>query len=102
MLEKFAPFGQANPKPKYVAKKVTVVSADPLGKSGGHIKLMTKHKTPKIKKFVCWQMCNSSSETNWCETLKAGDIIDIVFEIGVNEWNGNRELQLTIVDIKKL
>jgi len=25
----------------------------------------------------------------------------VVFEISVNEWNGNRELQLTIADLKK-
>jgi len=33
--------------------------------------------------------------------LKIGDKIDIVFEIDLNEWNGNRELQLTIVDLRK-
>jgi len=33
--------------------------------------------------------------------LKPGDIIDLVFEMDINEWNGNRELQLTIVDLKK-
>jgi single-stranded-DNA-specific exonuclease len=37
---------------------------------------------------------------NWCAKLKAGDLIDIVFELGVNEWNGNRELQLKIIDLK--
>ena len=26
--------------------------------------------------------------------------IDIVFELGVNEWNGNRELQLKLMDLR--
>jgi single-stranded-DNA-specific exonuclease len=30
-----------------------------------------------------------------------GDLIDLVFEIDVNDWNGNRELQLKIIDLKK-
>jgi len=38
---------------------------------------------------------------NWKEVLKPGDKIDMVFRISVNQWNGNRELQLTIEDICK-
>ena len=30
----------------------------------------------------------------------AGILDDLVFEVGVNEWNGNRELQLKIIDLK--
>jgi single-stranded-DNA-specific exonuclease len=29
-----------------------------------------------------------------------GDKIDVVFEVDVNEWNGNRELQMKIIDLK--
>ena len=36
----------------------------------------------------------------WQSKLKVGDKIDIVVEFGVNEWNGSRELQFKIVDIK--
>lgn len=100
LLEKFAPFGQANPKPKYLSKDCTVVGVDSMGKDGKHMKLMLHHTTPKIRKTVGWSMCNGG-ETNWCNTLKIGDKVDVVFEIGINEWNGNRELQLTIVDLKK-
>jgi len=33
--------------------------------------------------------------------LKVGDIVDLVFELVVDEWNGNRELQMRVVDVKK-
>jgi single-stranded-DNA-specific exonuclease len=33
--------------------------------------------------------------------LKMGDRVDVVYEIGINEWNGNRELQFKIVDLLK-
>lgn len=99
VLNKFEPFGQKNPKPTYVARGVTVKSADPIGQDGKHMKLLVTHKTPKIRKAMGWRMCNG--DVNWCEKLSPGDMIDMVFEIGVNEWNGNRELQLTIVDLKK-
>jgi len=38
---------------------------------------------------------------DWKKILKPGDKIDIVFSIGVNQWNGNRELELKLEDIKK-
>ena len=61
---------------------------------------MLKSDSGKNHKTVGWSLCNGN-DTNWCEQLKKGDKIDIVFEVDINEWNGNRELQLTIVDLKK-
>ncbi len=102
LLQKFEPFGQANPKPKYTAKGLTILKLDSVGKDGTHLKMTVKHHTDKTKKVIGWRLCSKNEEkTNWCEVLKEGDKIDIVFEIGVNEWNGNRELQLTIIDLRK-
>jgi len=102
ILEKFAPFGQKNPAPKYVARGVTVHSAETLGKDGRHMKLMAASSSGKIRKMVGWNFCSDKGEReNWCKLLRKGDIIDVIFEVGVNEWNGNRDLQLTIVDLKK-
>jgi single-stranded-DNA-specific exonuclease len=99
-LEKFKPFGMANPKPKYLAEKVKVIGIEPLGKDGKHMRLMVQHTTNKIRKTVGWNFC-AGADQNWCQTLRAGDLIDMLFEVGVNEWNGTRELQLTVVDLKK-
>lgn len=103
VLEKFEPFGQQNEKPSYVAKQLTVVKVETLGKDGAHLKLMvTQGTNPILKKFVGWQLCGDTAKgEDWCTVLQPGDMVDVVFDIGVNEWNGNRELQLTIVDIKK-
>ena len=100
LLSKFEPFGQGNEKPKYLATGLTIHSVQPLGKDGQHIRLMAKNDSNRIKKFVGWNLCGKNNGTNWCQKLKSGDKIDVVFEIGVNEWNGNRELQLTIIDLK--
>ncbi len=100
VLERFKPFGMANPKPKYLAEKVKVVGIEPLGKDGKHMRLMVQHTTNKVRKTVGWNFCYGA-DINYCELLKTGDLIDIIFEVAVNEWNGNRELQLTVVDLKK-
>ncbi|MBI4993068.1 MAG: single-stranded-DNA-specific exonuclease RecJ [Candidatus Magasanikbacteria bacterium] len=102
LLSKFEPFGQGNEKPKYLAENLTIYSLEPVGQEGKHLRIMIKTPTGKIRKTIGWSLCNGNGNgTNWCKKLKPGDKIDLVFEIGINEWNGNRELQLTIVDLKQ-
>ncbi|MDP2693208.1 MAG: single-stranded-DNA-specific exonuclease RecJ [bacterium] len=100
LLNKFEPFGQANEKPKYLARNLIVQSLQPVGIDGKHLRIMVRHKTDQIRKTIGWSLCNGNG-TNWCKSLQIGDKIDMVFEIEVNEWNGNRELQLTIKDLRK-
>jgi single-stranded-DNA-specific exonuclease len=102
ILQKFEPFGQANPEPKYVAYGLTVVDIQPVGKDEKHLRLLVKHNSHVIKKTIGFGLGDPSRHPmNWKEVLKPGDKIDMVFSIGINEWNGNRELQLMIEDIKR-
>ena len=32
--------------------------------------------------------------------LRWGDIVDVVFQLEINEWNGNRELQMNVLDLR--
>ena len=93
-LEKFEPFGMGNPKPCFVASSCEVISIDAVGKNGKHYRLHVKHNSGVVRKTICFN-CEES-----CANIKPGDFIDMVFEVGVNEWNGSRELQLKIVDLK--
>lgn len=102
LLDQFAPFGQANPKPRYMANGLKVVGLEPVGQDGKHLRIMVTHHSPRVRKTIGWRLCNGNGKgVNWGKELKIGDTIDMVFEVDVNEWNGNRELQLTIVDLKK-
>jgi single-stranded-DNA-specific exonuclease len=101
-LQKFEPFGQANEEPKYVAYGLTVMGIEPLGQEGKHIRLMVKHNSRVIRKTIGFGFGDTNRcGEDWKTKLVPGDVIDLVFSIGVNEWNGNRELQLIIEDIKK-
>ncbi|OIO19203.1 MAG: single-stranded-DNA-specific exonuclease RecJ [Candidatus Magasanikbacteria bacterium CG_4_9_14_0_2_um_filter_41_10] len=103
LLEKFSPFGQANPKPLYLAKDVVIFSLQPIGKTHGHLKMVLQHHSKKMHKAIGWGLADATrgDGNDWSKVLKAGDHVDIVCEVGINEWNGNRELQLTITDIRK-
>ncbi|MEK7653144.1 MAG: single-stranded-DNA-specific exonuclease RecJ [Patescibacteria group bacterium] len=96
-LEKFEPFGEDNPKPLFAAFGLRVEQIQTVGSDGKHLRILASQaEHPNIHKFIGF------SFGEWRARLKAGDKIDIIFELGVNEWNGSRELQLKIVDIRKM
>lgn len=102
LLQKFEPFGQNNERPKYSATNLTVTKIDPIGQDGKHLRLMVKHNSHLIRKTIAFGFGDVNRHPmDWKEILKPGDKIDIAFSIDVNEWNGNRELELKIEDIKK-
>lgn len=97
-IQNFAPFGEANPNPLFLLKGLMVSEARNVGTNGSHLKISLEKETERgIKRFkaIGFNLVNS------CDKIKTGDIIDITFELIANEWNGMRELQLKIVDLKK-
>lgn len=101
-LEKFEPWGEANPRAVFLAKDVIIDRVEAIGKDATHLRLMVKHKTNKLFKIIGFCFADESKVgKNWCEALKKGDRIDMILDIGVNEWNGSRELQFKIIDLKK-
>ena len=102
LLDKFKPFGVGNEKPKYLVKNVSVTGIEQMGEMKQHLKLLIRQNGGNIKKTVGWRMCEQNGDNiNWAKKLSIGDTIDMIFELDINEWNGNRELQMTIVDIRK-
>lgn len=101
LLQKFEPFGQNNSEPKYLARNLTIASVEPVGNNGRHLKLLVRHNTFEHRKMIgfCFGDENIMRQ-NWCQILKPGDLVDAIFEVSVNEWNGNRELQLKLIDLK--
>lgn len=94
-IKQFAPFGEGNGEPVFAAFNLRIEQLQTVGSEGQHLKLSVGEEgNNKIYKLIGFSLSEQ-----WRE-LKIGDKIDIVFELGVNEWNGNRELQFKIVDLK--
>lgn len=94
VLDMFEPFGQSNPKPPFVSRGVTVASFKAVGKTQDHLKIAVTADGVRREGI-------GFGLGAWAEHLKEGDTIDIAYNAGVNEWNGNREIQLEIQDIQK-
>jgi single-stranded-DNA-specific exonuclease len=94
-LERFEPFGEGNEKPLFTISKMKIEQSQLVGKDGKHLRLMTTQTgNAKIYKLIGFGF------GDWNDKIKQGSYIDVVCEIDVNEWNGNRELQLKIVDLR--
>lgn len=105
-LEKFAPFGENNPRPKFVSRGVQIKDIVSMGINGQHVKF--KLATEEVE-LLRLQSNRSSSTSFWAvafgqaekwQELRIGDKIDIVYYAEMNEFNGKRKAQLKVVDIK--
>ncbi len=103
-LDKFRPFGPPNSRALFLLKGLKIVFSDGVGQEKKHLRLnVSDAGGSTIRKCIgfCMGDPDRNGGVNWCEAISQGDVIDMVAEIDVNEWNGNRELQLKMVDLKK-
>ncbi len=94
-VESLAPFGEKNPKPLFVSRRVRVVRIASVGKDYKHLKLALLDeggdKTHDAIGFGYGDLL---------EEVSVGDRIDVIYELGFNVWNGYRSVQLRLVDVK--
>ncbi len=88
-IKKFEPFGMNNPQPIFQSKDVVVKDVMTMGSDGQHIKF-------RLNGF--WAVAFWKAKEY--EGVKAGDKIDIAYTVEINEFNGRREVQLKVVDLK--
>ena len=56
---------------------------------------------PDTGKLIVPEFGFSNEKINYILVIsKEGDIVDVVFQLEINEWNGNRELQMNVLDLK--
>lgn len=94
-LSHFEPFGQDNDQPRFLVRDLQVVGLQRVGRNANHLRVMVNNISSEIKTLIGFGLGEE-----WGERLKVGDMIDAVLEISVNQWNGTRELQRRVVDLK--
>jgi len=98
-LQQLEPHGAGNPKPAFVARSARVQRATRMGKAEGsalgpHLKLILIDRRGFKWDAVGWHMGEKAG------ALHEDDSIDLAFQLGVNEWNGKRQMQLEIMDFR--
>lgn len=101
-LRKVEPYGIGNEKPKFLIQQVQVDNERnvvAMGKSGEHVKfkdISNRDKESKAIDAIGFDMAEF-----YIKHLGCPETIDIVGFPNINEWNGYRNIQFLISDIKK-
>lgn len=92
-LNEFAPYGQNNPQPKFVSYGLRIDDVMRMGFENQHIKFRLSSGRSNF-----WALAfNSASQY---QGFQVGDLIDLVYYLEINDFNGRREVQLKIIDIR--
>ncbi len=93
-IERMEPFGEGNRRPVFVAERVPVVVMDTVGAQRQHLRLTVLNERGMRVKAIGFKMGPRLAE------LPMGGELDLAFHVDQNEWNGRRELQLKLVDVR--
>ena len=92
ILCQMEPYGPENMRPVFVARHVYDTGYSRLIKDA-HIKFCLRQN----QTFLDGIGFNMAEKYN---LLRPGQPVDIVFNIDENEWNGEKKLQLKVIDVK--
>lgn len=95
-LEKFKPFGFANPQPLFTTKQVKLLTFRSVGQDNKHLKLSLQGDSSQAFDAIAF------SFGHLAQKLKSNQLIDITYTLEKNVWNGKKDLQLKINNIKPL
>jgi len=95
-IKKMEPFGVGNEEPIFLTKNLIVEELKWVGNGEKHLKLFLRpgDKTPKIFEAIGFNSFDRFKD------IKIGNIMDLVFHLQLDNWNGNKKIQLNIIDLK--
>ena len=96
-IQKLAPFGQGNPMPTFLSRQVSVLECRTMGSGGDHLRLRLKQSnSPSTSSGqVLWDAVGFNLGSYRSEI---SSLIDIVYNLEIDHWNGQDRLRLNILD----
>lgn len=95
-IDTFEPFGQNNDRPKFIAQNITIVDRQLMGMEAQHIKFKVKQEDSSIFQAIGFNQAEKRQD------YKVGDVVDMVFYPEINDYNGRTDIQLKIVDMRRI
>lgn len=90
-LERLAPFGAGNPSLTLATRDIRVTAHRPLGRDGRHLLLTVEDADSVAQQVVWWR---------WDGTALPEDPFDLAYTARVNDFRGQRELQIVWEDAR--
>ncbi len=96
LIDKFAPFGLANPKPVFVLEKALIKNYKLLGREQEHLKLIVSFDRAEVEyEILAWGQATLASK------LKVGEYFDLLATLEINSYRDLEKVQLVLKDFKK-
>jgi len=93
-LQRLAPFGTGNSAPVFMSTGVSAQNSRIIGQEKNHVKFKAVQGNKMID-VIGFNLANAF------QRIKGMELIDLVYEIDINEWNGKETLQLKALDLRQ-
>lgn len=101
VLKQFAPFGPSNARPVFCATKLDVVGRPrAVGRDAAHLKFAVRSRREGSRPFEVIGFRLGEHLPTIEEATKTRKPLDLLFTIDENDWNGERNLQLQVRDLR--
>ncbi|MBU2577740.1 single-stranded-DNA-specific exonuclease RecJ, partial [Patescibacteria group bacterium] len=94
-IQNLTPFGLGNPEPVFAAE-AAVKDLRKVGATGKHLKIVLGFGEKDFIEGIGFNLGERAEE------LALGDRVKVVYNLTLNEWNGNKKIEAKIKDIKLL
>ena len=89
LVKKYEPYGQGNPKPKFISSNVEILQAGSMGKKGEHLRFS----------FVQDGIVMAGVQFKTCDVYEVGSKVDVIYTVNENNFRGNVTLQMLVEKI---
>ena len=106
-LEQLEPFGNGNPKPMFAERGLAVRNIRRMGKDGATLRLQLENKDGNRSEVIAFQGEELFQDIKiWsgekeCDTIKDIVKIDLMYQVSVNEFRGERKPECRLVYYRK-
>ncbi|HIK57318.1 MAG TPA: single-stranded-DNA-specific exonuclease RecJ [Synechococcales cyanobacterium M55_K2018_004] len=91
-IDHLHPCGIENPDPVFWTPDVRIVEQSTLGRDRNHLKLIVAEEGEEVgMKAIAWR---------WGEYFPLPNRVDIAYKLRLNEWNGDRSVELELVGVR--
>jgi len=97
-VSRLAPYGQNNQQPKFVSYSLRVDDVLTMGFENQHVKIRFSSFSNQTEVKSFWGISFGGAENY--KNIKVGSRVDLVYYLEINDFNGRRDVQLKIIDIK--
>ena len=99
-LQRLEPFGKDNPKAKFADKNLFIKNINMIGKNNNTMKMILNKNGRDIEAIKFNAQKDYKYLSDKFKTNIIGNRIDAVFYPDINEFNGRRNLQVKLIDIR--